>query len=223
MRITGGALGGRRLRTPDTADIRPMRDQVRMALFNILTDVVVDSLFLDLFAGTGSVGLEALSRGAARAVFVDRGRDALQLLKQNVDELGVAERAEIIADDVFNALDRFDPESETFDLVFIGPPYGYDLAPKTLRQLGHGDVLAPDAIVITEVFKKESVSERYDDLHLFDERRYGDNRLILYRRGADAGESRASTGQGADPDRSDGADCGKPKTRSKRSNAERSP
>ena len=181
MRITGGELGGRRLHVPETSQIRPMRDQVRTALFNILSDVVDGSAFLDLFAGTGSVGLEALSRGAERAVFVDRGREAHQLLRQNVEELGVTDRAEIIHDDVFDALARLDQESETFDLVFVGPPYGHDLAPRTLQQLGDGRILTADAIVVTEVFKKESIANEYGALESFDERGYGDNRLVFYR------------------------------------------
>ena len=181
MRITGGELGGRRLRAPDSAEIRPMRDQVRAALFNILMDVVEDSVFLDLFAGTGSVGLEALSRGASRAVFVDRGREARELLQQNIDELDLSDRAEIRADDVSDAITRLEQLDERFDLVFVGPPYGRDLAPTTLDQLSASRVLAPDAIVVAEVFKKESVADAYGRLARFDQREYGDNRLVLYR------------------------------------------
>lgn len=157
-----------------------MRDQVRMALFNILTDVVEDSVFLDLFAGTGSVGLEALSRGAERVVFVDRGREALQLLRANIDELGVSDRADVISDDVFDALAHLERAKEAFGLVFIGPPYGHDLAPATLQRLSDGTILAPDAIVVTEVFKKERVEPQYGRLRSFDERQYGDNRLAFY-------------------------------------------
>lgn len=181
MRITGGELGGRRLSAPDSADIRPMRDQVRAALFNILMDVVADSVFLDLFAGTGSVGLEALSRGARRAVFVDQGREALQLLRQNVDDLGVSDQAEVVAGDAFAALGELEQANERFDLAFVGPPYGADLAHQTLTHLAASDVLNPDAIVVTEVFKKESVENAYGQLAEIDERLYGDNRLVFYR------------------------------------------
>lgn len=158
-----------------------MRDQVRAALFNILMDVVEGRVFLDLFAGTGSVGLEALSRGARRAVFVDRGREALQLLRQNIDDLGVSERAEVVADDVFDAIPRLAQCDERFDLVFIGPPYGADLAHRTLTRLANSDVLGRDAIVVTEIFKKEAVEPTYGQLAQIDARLYGDNRLVFYR------------------------------------------
>lgn len=181
MRITGGVLSGRRLHVPDSADIRPMRDQVRTALFNILMDVVEDSVFLDLFAGTGSVGLEALSRGAQRAVFVDQGREALLLLRENIDELGVGDRAEIVTADVMEAITQLEQANETFDLVFIGPPYGADLAHRTLTHLPESDLLNPDAIVVTEIFKKESVEDAYGRLEEIEERLYGDNRLVFYR------------------------------------------
>lgn len=181
MRITGGELGGRRLQAPEGAEIRPMRDQVRAALFNILMDVVEGSVFLDLFAGTGSVGLEALSRGAQRAVFVDNGAEALQLLRQNIDELGVGERAEVVADEVVDALAHLEGANGGFDLVFLGPPYGADLAHQTLARLAERDVLRPEAIVVTEVFKKEAVETAYGHLMQIDQRLYGDNRLIFYR------------------------------------------
>ncbi|MFB6287031.1 MAG: 16S rRNA (guanine(966)-N(2))-methyltransferase RsmD [Candidatus Bipolaricaulia bacterium] len=182
MRITGGALGSRRLHVPRSADIRPMRDQVRAALFNILMDVVEDSVFLDLFAGTGSVGLEALSRGAAEAVFVDQGREALELLQRNVAELAVGDRAHILAEDVFRALTQLSEADRRFDLVFVGPPYGAELAHQTLIQVADEDVLGPEAVVVTEIFKKESVNAEYGLLTRIDERLYGDNRLVFYRR-----------------------------------------
>ncbi len=182
MRITGGALGSRRLHVPRSADVRPMRDQVRAALFNILMDVVEGSRFLDLFAGTGSVGLEALSRGASEAVFVDHGREALELLRRNVAELEVGDRAEILGEDVFRALARWGGADRRFDLVFIGPPYGAELAHRTLACVAEAEILAPDAVVVTEIFKKETVQAEYGWLKRIDERLYGDNRLVLYRR-----------------------------------------
>jgi 16S rRNA (guanine(966)-N(2))-methyltransferase RsmD len=181
MRITGGALKGRRLHAPKSAAIRPMRDQVRAALFNILDDLVSGSHFLDLFAGTGSVGLEALSRGAVRAVFVDSSREAVQIIERNVLALGLRDRVTILQDDVFRALERLWRRGERFDLVFIGPPYRQNLAHHTLERLGELDLLSERAIVATEIFKKEHVEPRYGRLALFDERVYGDNLIVLYR------------------------------------------
>ena len=159
-----------------------MRDQVRSALFSILGGLVGGSRFLDLFAGTGSVGIEALSRGASFAVFVDASREAVQIIERNLRELGLAPRAEILQDDVFRALERLHRRGERFDLIFIGPPYGRDLAHKTLEHLGELSLLRDDAVAVTEVFKKEPLEDRYGPLELVDERTYGDNVLKFYRR-----------------------------------------
>lgn len=182
MRITGGTLRGRKLIAPKGSAIRPMRDQVRSALFSILGDLVEGSRFLDLFAGTGSVGLEALSRGASFAVFVDESREAVKIVERNLQELGLAARAEILQDDVFRALERLHRRGERFDLVFVGPPYGQELAHKALERLGELSLLCDDALVVTEVFKKEQLEGRYGSLTLVDERTYGDNALKFYRR-----------------------------------------
>jgi 16S rRNA (guanine966-N2)-methyltransferase len=182
MRITGGTLRGRKLIAPKSASIRPMRDQVRAALFNIINDLASGSRFLDLFAGTGSVGIEALSRGASCAVFVDSAREAVQIIERNLQELGLHDRAKVLQEDVFQALERLHGQGERFDLVFAGPPYGQNLAHPTLEHLGTLDVLQEDAVVATEIFKKERVADRYPSLELFDERAYGDNLLKFYRR-----------------------------------------
>lgn len=182
MRITGGALRGRKLITPKSSSIRPMRDQVRSALFSILGELVPRSRFLDLFAGTGSVGLEALSRGASLAVFVDESCEAISIVERNLQELGLTSRAEVLRDDVFRALERLHRRGERFDLAFIGPPYGQNLAHKTLERLGELSLLDDDAVVVTEVFKKETLEDRYGSLKLVDERGYGDNILKFFRR-----------------------------------------
>ncbi len=177
MRITGGHLSGRTLIAPKTREIRPMRDAVRLSLFNILSEVVPDSRFLDLFAGTGGVGIEALSRGASQATFVDDLPEALDLIRQNLAALGVSERAEVLGEDVFYALGHL----TGYDLVFVGPPYGKDLEDKTLKKLAGSNCLTEGAIVVTELFQKDRVEARYGKLVQIDARRYGDNRLVFFR------------------------------------------
>ena len=181
MRITGGELRGRRLYTPKSASIRPMRDQVRAAFFNIISDLVSESRFLDLFAGTGSVGLEALSRGASHTVFVDSAREAVQIIERNLQNLDLRDRATVLHQDVIAALERLHSRGERFDITFVGPPYGQSLAHQTLERLGKLDLLTEHAVAITEIFKKEHVEDRYHSLELFDERLYGDNLLKFYR------------------------------------------
>lgn len=183
MRIIGGRLGGRPLVEPTPQIkrfLRPMREAVRAALFDILNDAVTDARFLDLFAGTGSIGLEALSRGARECVFVDISEQACHIIRENLRNLGVERSARIYQLDVFNALELLCRQKEQFDLVFIGPPYGKELAHKTLLYLADHPILSRGALVITEIFKKEQVQPEYGCLKAFDVRTYGDNRLWFY-------------------------------------------
>jgi len=180
MRITGGNLSGRHLLSPTTKATRPMRDAVRMALFSILGPGVGGERFLDLFAGTGAVGIEALSRRASGVTFVEHGRAALNVLQQNLEALDVLERSCVLACDVFQALEQLDRQAP-FSTVFVGPPYGHGLAQKTLQALGETSIVAPDGFVVVEVFRKEILSPRYATLVECDTRRYGDNRLAFYR------------------------------------------
>lgn len=181
MRIIHGSHRGRKLRDQEVEETRPMRAQVRAALFNIISARLPGSRFLDLFAGTGSVGIEALSRGAAQAVFVDLSREAVDLIRDNLKALELSERAIVYHQDAISALMQFGAEQQRFDLVFIGPPYGKGLAERTLAALAQTHLLNEDAMVITEIFKKETLQEAYDNLQRSDIRRYGDNVLVFYR------------------------------------------
>lgn len=177
MRITGGSLSGRVLKTPKTSAIRPMRDAVRMAMFNMLVDFVPECRFLDLFAGTGGVGIEALSRGASHATFVDQLPEALNILKNNLQSLQLEEVGQIISGNVFDVLNRLDG---SFDLIFVGPPYYHDLAHQTLQALSKTFLLKEDGVIIAEVFHKESMSDDYGHLTQIQKRLYGDNLLVFY-------------------------------------------
>lgn len=121
MRIVAGAWGGRRLRVPRGRSVRPTSDRVREAWMSAAGPELPEARVLDLFAGSGALGLEALSRGAASAVFVERGREALPVLRANIRSLGADESATVVADDVFRFLER---PGEPFDLAFADPPYG---------------------------------------------------------------------------------------------------
>ncbi|MCI2431371.1 16S rRNA (guanine(966)-N(2))-methyltransferase RsmD [Candidatus Acetothermia bacterium] len=187
MRILGGRLGGRVLHSPPAAlkrHLRPMREAVRAALFSILGESIQEARFLDLFAGTGSVGIEALSRGAASCVFVDHSPEACALIEKNLKRVGADGHsplhAEIYQLDAFRAIELFHRQKLQFDLVFVGPPYGQELADRALKHIAQHSILSAGAQVITEVFKKESLAENYGALVLADSRSYGDNRLCFY-------------------------------------------
>ncbi|MEN6369361.1 MAG: 16S rRNA (guanine(966)-N(2))-methyltransferase RsmD [Thermotogota bacterium] len=186
MRIIGGVKGGRRLVEWDAPGIRPMRDFVRGALFSIVSDFIPDATFLDLYCGTGSVGLEALSRGARACTFVDRSPEACAIVRRNLDALDFLSAGEVVEGECLEVLDRLARVGRKFDLVFVGPPYHQGLAPKTLDRLADGCLLTGDPVVITEIHELESLASRFGGLELVDRRRYGDNQLLFYRLSTDA-------------------------------------
>jgi 16S rRNA (guanine966-N2)-methyltransferase len=152
MRIVGGRLKGRSLVSPSSRDIRPTADRLRESLFNILIhaydDPIADARVLDLFAGTGALGIEAVSRGAAFALFVDNGAEARALLRNNVEALGLGGVTKVYRRDATN-LGAAHP-MEPFSLVFLDPPYRMKLAEKALASLRDGGWLAPGALIVVE-------------------------------------------------------------------------
>jgi 16S rRNA (guanine966-N2)-methyltransferase len=181
VRIVAGSLGGRVLRAPAGAHTRPTSERVREALFSILGPPPPSpdgGQVLDLFAGSGALGIEALSRGAARAVFIDKARPALDTLRRNLAELGVTDRSETILGDGVAYLGR--PAVGPFRWVFIDPPYRTELAARALAALPRS-ALTADAVVVVEHDRRNSPAEVYGDLLRTDSRRYGDTCLSLYR------------------------------------------
>jgi pantetheine-phosphate adenylyltransferase len=172
MRVTGGELVGRRLQAAPGRQVRPTADRVREALFQRLGDLD-GCRVLDLFAGTGSLGIEALSRRALRCVFVERQATALGVLRANLAGLELGAKTRILASDVRVALRRLGRETERFDLVLVDPPYGSQDAQRTLESLVEAGVLALGATVVLESSRREpplSVA----GLAVLDQRRYGD-------------------------------------------------
>ena len=181
MRIISGERRGRKLVEWEDSTIRPMRDFVRSALFNILSDFVPDAAFLDLFCGTGSVGLEALSRGARSCTFVDQSADACGIVRRNLDLLDFLTRGDVVQSDAIHAVESLGRLGRRYDLVFVGPPYYRGLVPRALEALGESVLLADDPVVAAEIHATESIGEAYGRLALVDRRRYGDNQLWFYR------------------------------------------
>jgi 16S rRNA (guanine966-N2)-methyltransferase len=182
MRIVGGRLRGRALAAPKSAAIRPTADRLREALFNILAhaygDPVTDARVLDLFAGTGAFGLEAVSRGGGFALFVDDAAEARALIRANVEALGLGGVTRIFRRDA-TRLGAAHPV-EPFSLVFADPPYGRGLAEKALAAARDGGWLSPDALVVVE----EAIEAKFAAPEGFEEnerRAYDDTELIFLR------------------------------------------
>ena len=183
MRIIAGAYKGRRLTTPRGATTRPTADQVRIALLDTLVPWLPDARVLDLFAGAGGVGLEALSRGAAHATFVERDGRAVQALHANVATLGVAPAARVIRDDVRRALATLSRGGGRFDVVFLDPPYDGDDVAATLDALGDAALLADGAVVVAQHLTKRAPAASAGALSAFRTRRFGETTLTFFRAG----------------------------------------
>ncbi|MEE8593711.1 MAG: 16S rRNA (guanine(966)-N(2))-methyltransferase RsmD, partial [Candidatus Bipolaricaulota bacterium] len=162
--------------------IRPMRDFVRSALFSILDDFIPEATFLDLFCGTGSVGLEALSRSADSCVFVDRSPGSCGIARRNLEALDFLTEGRVFEGDAIAMIDELARRGRRFDVVFIGPPYYQELVPATLTALSEGRILVEDFVVVAEIHHTEVATEFHGVLERVDTRRYGDNQLLFYRR-----------------------------------------
>lgn len=180
MRVATGEAKGRRLKGPIDKGTRPIIDRVKQALFNILSTRVEDARFLDLFAGTGSVGIEALSRGASQATFIELNHKMVQIVRENLRITGFADRAETLRADAFKFLQS--PRA-SYDIIYIAPPQYQEMAAKALFLLDRSPLVAENGIVIVQIHPKERpavTAVPLTRLTLTDERRYGSTLVMFY-------------------------------------------
>lgn len=180
MRVIAGLAKGHRLFSPKSNRIRPVLDQVKEAIFNILFDVT-GLRVLDLFAGTGAMGIEALSRGADYCCFVDASREALKLIGKNIDACGFTQKSYVLGMTIGQAVDRLAEQDKTFDLVFIDPPYEKFLVKKTLRRLSQSLIVHEKTLFVMEHHPKESC-EPVAGLTLTNQRKYGQTRVSFLKK-----------------------------------------
>jgi 16S rRNA (guanine(966)-N(2))-methyltransferase RsmD len=186
MRVVAGELRSRRLHTVAGRETRPTSDRARAGLFDWLGPRRVDGArVLDLYAGTGALGIEALSRGASEAVFVERARAALRVLRRNLDELGLEERARVVEADIERGLRALAAKLGTFDLVFADPPYESGARAKLLADEALASVLEPDGVVVIERSARDDVGEGVACLHLHGSKRYGETAFDWWEREAE--------------------------------------
>jgi 16S rRNA (guanine966-N2)-methyltransferase len=183
MRIIAGKYRGRRLKSPPSLETRPTSDRLRETLFNILAPRIKGARFLDLCAGSGAVGIEALSRGALHATFVDQSRRMCALIEVNLNELDVNENdVEVVNDETTEFLGRWPKkERSPFDIVFFDPPYEaeYDVILKRLSE-DNGFLLSAGAILVVEHHKKRELKEEFGSLHRYRTLKQGDSVLSFY-------------------------------------------
>lgn len=180
MRVIAGSAKGRQLKAPRGMNTRPTADRVKEALFNILGLRIVDSLFLDLFSGTGNMAIEAISRGAQKAVLLERQRNALQVIKANLTLTGFDAQAEVMAMDVQQGLALLGQRMTTFNIIFIDPPYLKGYEQPTLEGIINNNLLAGGGIVVIESSKLDRLPALVGNLVGIRQERYGDTVLSFY-------------------------------------------
>lgn len=173
MRVISGEVRGRKLASFKGKKIRPASDKVRGAIFNILVSTFEGYKILDLFAGTGALGIEALSRGAKKVVFVENSPFALKILQKNIMLCKYEERSEIIKTSVERALKHLAKRSEQFDYIFLDPPYEKGMVEKILKMLSQLKILKEDGTIILKHSGRELPLEEYGNLTLLKQRKYG--------------------------------------------------
>jgi 16S rRNA (guanine(966)-N(2))-methyltransferase RsmD len=179
LRVIGGSARGRRLRAVPGSSTRPITDRVKEALFNILGVDILESSLLDLFAGTGSVGIEALSRGADSVLFIDLERQAIATIKANLEATGFSGRARVLRISAFSYLDK--APDRKFDYVYIAPPQYKGLWKQALQSLDRNPGwLSEDAWIIVQIHPREYEELSLDRLVEFDRRSYGSTLLVFF-------------------------------------------
>jgi len=174
MRVISGSCKGRRLVTPKQGLLRPTSDRVKESMFNILGKEVEGKVVLDLFAGTGNLGIEALSRGARRVTFVEKSVEAFKLIKKNLLACKMEDRSEILLKDVGQAIYILKGKGESFDLILIDPPYEKGLIRETLKKLEIEKIYHDDSILVIEHDRRESLPDISETWNLIRQRRIGD-------------------------------------------------
>jgi 16S rRNA (guanine966-N2)-methyltransferase len=190
MRVVAGSAKGRRLKSPKSSSTRPVMDRVKTALFDILAPRIVDTRFLDLFGGAGGVGIEALSRGAAFATFIELSPEMVKLIKENLALTRLSDHAEVVRADAFRFLEsaaasgrRYD---SVYDIVYVAPPQYQGMAARAVTQLDALPLTEPGGLVIAQIHPRErDTLDRLAlrRLRLVDERRYGSTLLLFYEHG----------------------------------------
>ena len=177
MRVIGGDAKGKHLYSPKKSNLRPTSDGINESLFNILHTLSGKS-FLDLFAGSGNVGVEALSRGAAKVVFIEKNAVMANAIKRNIRELGFADKCEVLVTWVEKGMRQLQRNGDSFDFLFADPPYEKGFIREIFKCLGEGNVISKNGVLIIQHSKREDVLGQYmGNFVLIDQRRYGDTLL----------------------------------------------
>ncbi len=186
MRIIAGEAKGRKLTTPKNQDVRPTVDRVKESIFNLISPYINDSVVVDLFAGTGSLGLEAISRGAAKVYFIDNSLSSISILKKNINITGFSEKSRIIHSHYGKALKNL---PEKADIFLIDPPYNKGYVMDCVEKISVNEAVSDGGILMIEHGNEEKVPEKFDGIKLIKRKRYGITEISILRYARQNGDS----------------------------------
>ncbi|HHV28721.1 MAG TPA: 16S rRNA (guanine(966)-N(2))-methyltransferase RsmD [Clostridium sp.] len=181
LRVIAGTAKGHKLKTIKGLTTRPTSDKVKGSVFNILAVLIPEAKVLDIYAGTGSLGIEALSRGADSAVFVDKSSECSLTIRENLAHTKLESKATVIAGDVFVILNKISKNNKKFDIIFLDPPYGKGLVGETLKSIVENDIIVPEGIIVAEHDVADMVPEEVGSLKRYRWQKYGDTVISFYR------------------------------------------
>lgn len=183
MRIISGIARGRKILSPESSETRPTLDRIKESIFNIIQNNVYDSIVADIFSGTGSLGLEAASRGSKMTYVVDKSPSAFSFLTKNIENLKFGEFCKALNMDAYAALEKLHKENIKLDILFIDPPYLKNLIPPAIKIVADKNLITEDGIIVTKIDSSEDIFEGYGNIKLYDKRKYGNTTVCFYRRG----------------------------------------
>ncbi len=181
MRIITGIAKGRRIEAPEGEGTRPTADKVKGALFNILQTKVIDATVLDMFSGTGNLGLEALSRGSRNCIFIEKDHKAFTILKKNIESLGFQESCEAYRQDAFTAIEKLSRRNIFPDIIFLDPPYGKEMIIKAIEEISRLEILEHNGIIVSEHDETDNLPERIGGIEAYRTEKYGRTRLTFWK------------------------------------------
>lgn len=179
MRVISGSARGLKLNTPANNDIRPTTDRVKESMFNIISPQVYDSIVLDLFSGSGALGIECISRGAKEAYFCDKSKESVKVLKSNIEKTRFNEKSHVMNEDYRSAIRKLAAKGLTFDLIFVDPPYYEGLFENVLKSIDDYGILSEDGIIVVE-HDADIEMKDMGDLYVYKEKKYGITMLTFY-------------------------------------------
>ena len=185
MRVISGTARGKKLTSLEGLETRPTLDRVKEALFNILQFNIKDAEILDLFSGSGALAIEALSRGANKAILCDSSKYAIKVINKNLTDTRLKEKTEVLNKDYLETLKFLKKESKKFNVIFLDPPYKTDYIYKSIDKIIEYDLLAKDGIIVAETDDKNKIEElnKIENIEIYDARKYGIVHIIFIRKG----------------------------------------